>query len=260
MLFDLRGRGRRRTVQVIYVTLALLMGGGLVLFGIGGNTSGGLVDAINGGGGSSTSADKVFEKRLKTYEQRARANPGNAANWSNLARLHFQQAGTGENFNSSVGAYTAKGLGELRDASAAWKRHLAVAGDKPDPNAASLMAQAYGQAGLKQYPDAVKALEIFIDARKATPQLYGQLAILAAAAKQDRKSRLAEDKAVALTPKKDRKTFKGQIDLAKQQLTATPSSTPATSTTAERAAPGGRSSLPFAAARPCSSTGRAADS
>ena len=229
MLFDLRGRGRRRTVQVIYITLALLMGGGLVLFGIGGNTSGGLVDAINGGGSGSTSADKVFEKRLKTYEQRAKANPNDAANWSNLARLHFQQAGTGENFNATQGAYTEKGLAELRDASAAWKRHLAVAGDKPDPNAASLMAQAYGQAGLKQYPDAVKALEVFIDARKATPQLYGQLAILAAAAKQDRKSQLSEDKAISLTPKKDRKDFKAQIDLAKQQLTATPTTTPSTS-------------------------------
>ena len=31
MLFDLRGR-RRRVVQVVYLTLALLLGGGLVLF------------------------------------------------------------------------------------------------------------------------------------------------------------------------------------------------------------------------------------
>ena len=32
MLFDLRGRGRRRVVQVVYLGLALLLGGGLVLF------------------------------------------------------------------------------------------------------------------------------------------------------------------------------------------------------------------------------------
>src|SRR5256886_6259674 len=50
MLFDLRGRGRRRTIQAIYVTLAILMGGGLVFFGIGGNTSGGLFDAFKSGG------------------------------------------------------------------------------------------------------------------------------------------------------------------------------------------------------------------
>ena len=45
MLFDLRGR-RRRAVQGTYLMLALLMGGGLVLFGIGGSVSGGLLDAF----------------------------------------------------------------------------------------------------------------------------------------------------------------------------------------------------------------------
>ena len=34
MLFDLQGK-RRRVVQATYLTLALLMGGGLVFFGIG---------------------------------------------------------------------------------------------------------------------------------------------------------------------------------------------------------------------------------
>ena len=53
MLFDLRGRGRRRTVQTIYLTLAVLMGGGLVLFGIGGSVSGGLFDAVGLTGGGS---------------------------------------------------------------------------------------------------------------------------------------------------------------------------------------------------------------
>ena len=41
MLFDLRGR-RRRAVQATYLLLAVLMGGGLVLFGIGGEVSGAL--------------------------------------------------------------------------------------------------------------------------------------------------------------------------------------------------------------------------
>ena len=53
MLFDLRGR-RRRAVQVTYLMLALLMGGGLVLFGIGGSVSGGLIDAFKGTGGGSS--------------------------------------------------------------------------------------------------------------------------------------------------------------------------------------------------------------
>ena len=34
MLFDLRARGRRRAIKVIYLFLAVLMGGGLVFFGL----------------------------------------------------------------------------------------------------------------------------------------------------------------------------------------------------------------------------------
>ena len=75
MLFDLRGRGRRRTVQVIYLSLAILMGGGLVLFGIGGGTNGGLFDAIGGGSGSSANVDAVFQKRLDTYNQQPEGQP-----------------------------------------------------------------------------------------------------------------------------------------------------------------------------------------
>jgi hypothetical protein len=54
MLFDLRGK-RRRAVQATYLTLAVLMGGGLVLFGIGGS-GGNIFDAFDcGGGGASDS-------------------------------------------------------------------------------------------------------------------------------------------------------------------------------------------------------------
>ena len=92
---------------------------------------------------------------------------------------------------------------------------------KPDPNTANLMVQAYGPAGLKQYDKAVTAMEAVIASRKETANLYAQLAILAAGAKQDRKATLAEQKALDLTPKKDRKQLKSAIDLQKSQVTAT---------------------------------------
>ena len=79
------------------------------------------------------------------------------------------------------------------------------------------LAEVY--AGLKQYDKAVTSLEAVIDSRKETANLYAQLAILAAAAKQDRKATLAEQKALALTPAKDRKQLKSEIDLQKSQLT-----------------------------------------
>src|SRR3989442_11281142 len=104
MLFDLRGR-RRRAVQATYLTLALLMGGGLVLFGIGGNTSGGLFDAfkndVRQGGGGTT-----FEKRIKTAQARATANPKDAAAWAALAKLRYQQAGA-VGYDQNTGQFTA---------------------------------------------------------------------------------------------------------------------------------------------------------
>ena len=66
------------------------------------------------------------------------------------------------------------------------------------------MVQAYGPAGLNQSDKAVTATEAVIDSRKETANLYAQLAILAAGAKQDRKGDLAEQKALELAPKDDR--------------------------------------------------------
>jgi hypothetical protein len=229
MLFDLRGRGRRRTVQAIYLSLAILMGGGLVLFGIGGNTSGGLFDAINGNGGSggNASVDKVAQQRIDTYVKRTRANPSDEASWLGMAKVRFQVANTGENYNATQQAYTAKGLLQLRQADAAWTRYLALNPKKPDAATANLMVQAYGQAGLKQYPKAVSALELVIDSRAESAGLYAQLAVLAAGANQTRKSELSETKALALAPKAQRKQLKSEIDLAKSQVTVQqPSASP----------------------------------
>jgi tetratricopeptide (TPR) repeat protein len=222
MLFDLRGRGRRRTVQVIYLSLAILMGGGLVLFGIGGNTSGGLFDAINGGGssGSNSNVDAAVQKRLDSFEQRVRANPQDEAAFLSLAKLRFQVANTGENFNQTQQGFTAKGLQQLRQASSAWERYLTLDPKKPDVQTANLMVQAYGQAGLKQYDKAVQALEIVIDQRAESAGLYANLAVLASGANQTRKSELAEKKAIALAPKAQRKQLKSDIDLAKTQVSA----------------------------------------
>ena len=225
MLFDLRGRGRRRTVQVIYLSLAILMGGGLVLFGIGGATSGGLIDAIQGKSGNSSGND-TFQKRVDALQKQTQTDPTNARVWAQLAGLRFQLAGSGANYDQATQVYTDKGKAELRQASAAWQRHLKLAGDKPDPTVANQMVQAYGISGLQNYPEAVKALEFVIDATpNATFQQYAQLAVLAHGAKQDRKATLSADKAVSLAPKAQRKTLRDQIKAAQQQLDSAAGST-----------------------------------
>ena len=99
MLFDLRGSGRRRTVKIVYITLAFLMGGGLVLFGIGGGggISGGLVDAITGHQRRRRHQRRpLHASRRRRRCAKTQANPQDAAAWAALARARFQLAGSGD--------------------------------------------------------------------------------------------------------------------------------------------------------------------
>src|SRR5918995_2990572 len=103
MLFDLRGSGRRRVVKVVYITLAFLMGGGLILFGIGGGgaLSGGLVDAITESEGGGDSGDRLRDQEAAATAK-ARANPTDADAWAAVARARFSLASVGDNFDTST--------------------------------------------------------------------------------------------------------------------------------------------------------------
>jgi hypothetical protein len=215
VLFDLRSSGRRRTIKVIYVTLAFLMGGGLIFFGIGGGTAlnGGLFDAFNGNNGGA-SVDDRFTKQEAALVAKVRANPQDAAAFAQLARVRYQLAGSGDQYNPDTNQYTAKGKAELRQAVSAWQQHLKLSGEKPDPRVASSMVNAY--IALGEVDNAVAAQEIVAEDRNAAGQ-YSTLAILAWQAGQNRKGDLAKDKAIELTPKDQRETVKGQLEQAKQQ-------------------------------------------
>jgi hypothetical protein len=218
MLFDLRGRGRRRTVQVIYLSLALLMGGGLVLFGIGSSQSGGLFDAISGNSGS-TSATSGIDKRIKAAVRATKARPKDPAPWALLAELRFQRAGINE--ITAAGQYTDSGLARLRLASQAWQRHLALDPKKPNVKAARFMVQAYGTGALNEPPNAVRAQEVITDAaRPPNSNLYAQLAALAYSAKDTRTGDLAAARAVGLAPAKNRTALRAQLNARKAQALA----------------------------------------
>ena len=218
MLFDLRGRGRRRTVQVIYLSLAILMGGGLVFFGIGGSVQGGLFDAFREDS-QGTDASEQIKRQLATAERATRTRPRDPAPWAQLARTRFQVAGT-EGFDNTTNQFTDKGRARLRTASAAWERHLALT-KRPDERVAALMVQAYGPGGLNQLDKAVGAQEIVAEERKPpSSNLYAQLAVLAYQAGQTRKGDLASGRAVELAPKDQRALLGEQLKNAKRQVTA----------------------------------------
>src|SRR3954465_14248559 len=130
MLFDLQGK-RRRLVQATYLILAILMGGGLVLFGVGsGDVSGGLFDAITGKDSNSGSAvNSTVNKRIKADEKALALNPNNTKALEDLIRSHYQLAT--DDADPNTGAFGTSGKAQLQKAAVAWQKYVGVAA-KPD--------------------------------------------------------------------------------------------------------------------------------
>ena len=217
MLFDLRGRGRRRTVQVIYASLAILLGGGLVLFGIGGDVSGGLWDGLFGDG-RSNSASQVQEDEAKDAREAVKKDPQDARSWAVLADREYRLAGVSKGFNPETGEFKGESRERLLAAEKAWDRHVQLAGDKPNLNAAGIARQMFSEFGLNKPEKAVQAQEILIEGNpNAGFGDYAQLAAFAYQANQTRKGDLAARKAIELAPKDQKSDVKQSIEAIKAQ-------------------------------------------
>jgi hypothetical protein len=213
MLFDLRGK-RRRAVQATYLTLAVLMGGGLVLFGIGGDVSGGLVDAFNSNGGGDT--DSALDDRIQRQEDRLKRSPENAAVLAELVRLNYQAAVS--QTPSGTTTVPEEGKDELREAGQYWDRYVAATDNEPSRDLAQYALNIYGETGLNQPAKAKEAVRV-LAAEANDFQTYLLLVQYAALAGDTRTAKLAAQKAVDLAPKAQRK----QVEKAAKQLqTAAP--------------------------------------
>src|SRR5205823_12999958 len=137
MLFDLRARGRRRTVQAVYLGLAVLIGGGLVLFGVGtGSGVGGLLNAFtSGNSGSGTSGVTQAEKAAL---RETRLHPSSPQAWVQLINARVAAG----NQHCSGGACTAAGRKALHEAGVAWQRYTKLV-KHPDPIVARTAATSY---------------------------------------------------------------------------------------------------------------------
>jgi hypothetical protein len=219
MLFDLRGR-RRRAVQGTYLLLAVLMGGGLLLFGIGGNVSGGLLDAFKGGGGGS-SGNELVEKRIDKNQERLAANPKSIPALEALIRDNYSLAVAQQ--PSGVSQFPAEAKDELRKTADYWQRYLKVVPGEPSPSLANYALRAYDIGALNKPAEAAKAMTI-IAAKSKDAQLYLQLVQYAALAGDTRTADLASQKAVDLAPKSQKKRVETTAEeikkAAKQQQEA----------------------------------------
>ena len=208
MLFDLRGR-RRRAVQVTYLLLALLMGGGLVLFGVGGDVSGGLLDAFKGGGGSS--GDSALQGEIDKQEKRLETNPQNEVVLQALIRNYYAKA---TQTRQSGATFPPEAKDDLRKAGVYWNRYAAAA-DKPNPTTASYALQIYDVGALNKPKDAEKAASILAQAANDAPS-YLRLVSYAARAGDTRTADLAGQKAVDLAPKAQKKLVQKQVEALKK--------------------------------------------
>jgi hypothetical protein len=216
MLFDLRSRGRRTTVRGVYLTLAILIGGGLILFGVGtGVGGGGLPNAFNGGGSSQKSVVSSVERNA---EKAAKAHPNSAGAWAALLQARWTTATTaGSGFNASTSTFTSLGKKELSELTSDWQRYAALT-KSPSPENATLAAKAYGAIG--QYGQAASTWETVSMGEPTSTNAYGCLALAAYAAKQTRKGDLATNKVLSMLPKSQQTTAKIQLVQAKKNPTA----------------------------------------
>jgi hypothetical protein len=217
MLFDLRSRGRRTTVRVIYLFLALVMVSGLVLVGVGtGSNQGGLLNAFtnNGSGGGASS---IYEQQVQQAVKGIKKHPNSAAAWSSLAQARWGAAGSGSNFDTTTGTYTKTGKQQLALAASAWTHYLKLSNNKPLPELSQLAAGIY--QNLAQYKNEAQAWN-FAAASQPTGSTSALkpllcLALSSYAAGQTAKGDLAAAAAIKLTPKLQKLTLQSSLKASK---------------------------------------------
>ncbi|HEV3378120.1 MAG TPA: hypothetical protein VG126_12645 [Thermoleophilaceae bacterium] len=221
MLFDLRGR-RRRAVQATYLTLAVLMGGGLVLFGIGGDVSGGLFDAFSDRTGGGDTSEQL-EERIDRNEERVQSNPRNEAALKALVRDYHALASS--QLPTGAVQYPEEARDELQQAGEYWQRYLEAETGDPDPSLARLAVAVYDQGALSQPAEAASAMRIVAEADNDF-QSYLALVQRASAAGDKRTADLAGQKAIDLAPKRMKKQVRQQVKALKAAAPAEATPTP----------------------------------
>jgi len=227
MLFDLRGRGRRRTVRVIYGGLALLIGFGLIGLGVGGGFgSGGILSSLTGSEEKGTSS---FAGQVQKYKKLTQQQPNSVYAWEQLTLAQLHEGGGEAYFADNK--VTSKGKELFAQTAQSWNRYLALNPPKPNVEIAQEMVSVFGEEGLNEPAEAVKVLQIVTAARPESASLYAALAEYAYKAHNTRIGDLASEKAVALAPAAQRKQLKTELAEIKKNPTGSSSTGSSSSAT-----------------------------
>lgn len=238
MLFDLRGAGRRRTVRVVYVGLAVLIGGGLVFLGIGGGA--GSIGLLSAATESKGGGNGAIEAEVKKARAATKKEPSSAAAWERYTKALLHEA-SGEALHttttSSAGTtsgLTSKGTEIYSEVGQAWERYVALEPHHPNAELATLMERIYSEEGLNQPAKVVEALQLVIASRPESAALYGALTEYAYKAGNYHTGELAERKAIELTPASSKESVRRTLQTVRKEVEkAAKAKTSTTSTGAE---------------------------
>ncbi len=214
MLFDLRSGGRRRSVKVIYTGLAVLIGVGLVGFGVG-SVGGGSIGEIIGKEGHGGNG---YAAKIAAAQKRIKQNPKEAAGWAALTEAQLHEAALGsENYDTETERYTAQGKEKLRQAATSWDHYLRLT-SKPSITLAKEMSNIYGFEGLDEPAGAIQTLRIMIAANPHSAHLYSQLADYSYLERSYAQGDRAAKKAVSLVPKIKRALMESEFERLKSEV------------------------------------------
>jgi hypothetical protein len=230
MLFDLTGRGRRKTVKIIYSGLAAIFLLGFVGFGVGsvGGGGGGLAEIFGEGnsGGEANYSSQVKKAKLLTVRQ-----PNNPAAWSGLVHYTVLEAGTGKNYirtNTEEG-FSPKAQPLLKQIQTAWQHYLKLHPHDPNPELATEVLRIYSTPGGLSNPDeALRLLKIKIASQPPSATLQYNLATAAYAAHKVAEGNRAAKKAIALAPAGERTILQNYLSKAKASASAPQRTAPGT--------------------------------
>lgn len=192
-------------MQAVYLGMALLIGAGLVLFGVGtGTGGGGLFGAFTNGSSSSSSSNPPVSKAEKSALRQTQLHPSSPQAW--VALINARVAAGDEQCSGT--SCTAAGRKDLQGAGQAWQRYLKLT-SSPNTQVARTVATSYETLG--DFADATRAWQIVTQASPNDATYFEFLARDAYEAKETRIGDLASQKALSLVPKSERKALQTEL-------------------------------------------------
>jgi hypothetical protein len=226
MLFDIRGK-RKRFIQVIYVFLALLLGGSLVLFGIGGDAPGGLGDALGIGSNSNSGGSAEFNDEIDSAEATLASDPKNADALLALARYNYLNGQQALEIDSEQGTQvlTDESVSDFEAAVDAWERYLKANKGRPDPSVATLVFRAYSgialnsssPATIQRRLDGAQRAAAVVAEERPGPNSYLDLASAAYLAGDTKAGDKAANQALETVDEASRSALEGQLKAVERQ-------------------------------------------